>query len=77
MVARNGERMTKETTSDSNYQIQLLNEINKKVSSQRNEAHNRIAQLEIIIESTKREIQTLKAELEGNKLFKENNKKDK
>ena len=77
VVARNGERMTKETTNDSSYQIQLLNEINKKVSSQRNEAHNRIAQLEIIIESNKREIQALKAELEGNKLFKENNKKDK
>ena len=30
-----------------------------------------------IIESNKREIQALKAELEGNKLFKENNKKDK
>ena len=77
VVAKNGERMTKETTNDSNYQIQLLNEINKKVSSQRNEAHNRIAQLEIVIESNKREIQALKAELEGNKLFKENNKKDK
>ena len=69
--------MTTETKNDSNYQIKLLSEINKKVSLQRNEAHNRIAQLEIIIESNQREIQALKAELEGNKLFKENNKKDK
>jgi len=77
VVAQNGGSMTTEEKNNSNYQIQLLNEINKKVSSQRNEAHNRIAQLEIIIESNKREIQALKAELEGNKLFKENNKKDK
>jgi len=77
VVAQNGGSMTTEKKNNSNYQIQLLNEINKKVSSQRNEAHNRIAQLEIIIESNKREIQALKAELEGNKLFKENNKKDK
>ena len=77
VVAQNGGSMTTEVKDNSNYQIQLLNEINKKVSSQRNEAHNRIAQLEIIIESNKREIQALKAELEGNKLFKENNKKDK
>ena len=73
----NGERMTTETKNDSNYQIKLLSEINKKVSLQRNEAHNRIAHLEIMIESNQREIQALKAELEGNKLFKENNKKDK
>ena len=75
----NGERMTTEEKNNSNYkqQVQLLNEINKKISNQRNEAHNRMAQLEIIIESNKREIQALRAELEGNKLFKENNKKDK
>jgi len=75
----NGGRMTTEEKNNSNYkqQVQLLNEINKKISNQRNEAHNRMAQLEIIIESNKREIQALKAELEGNKLFKENNKKDK
>ena len=71
--------MTTEEKNNSNYkqQVQLLNEINKKISNQRNEAHNRMAQLEIIIESNKREIQALRAELEGNKLFKENNKKDK
>ena len=75
----NGGRMTTEEKNNSNYkqQVQLLNEINKKISNQRNDAHNRMAQLEIIIESNKREIQALKAELEGNKLFKENNKKDK
>ena len=77
MVAQNGGSMTTEVKDNSNYQIQLLNEINKKVSLQRNEAHNRIAHLEIMIESNQREIQALKAELEGNKLFKENNKKDK
>jgi hypothetical protein len=66
-----------ETKDNSKYQINLLNEINKKISSQRNEAYNRMAQLEIIIEQNQREIQALKAELEGNKLFKENNKKDK
>ena len=71
--------MTTEEKNNSNYkqQVQLLNEINKKISNQRNDAHNRMAQLEIIIESNKREIQALRAELEGNKLFKENNKKDK
>jgi hypothetical protein len=68
---------TTETKDNSKYQINLLNEINKKISSQRNEAYNRMAQLEIIIEQNQREIQALKAELEGNKLFKENNKKDK
>ena len=77
VVAQNGGSMTTEVKDNSNYQVQLLNEINKKVSLQRNEAHNRIAHLEIMIESNQREIQALKAELEGNKLFKENNKKDK
>ena len=71
--------MTTEEKNINNYkqQIQLLSEINKKISNQRNEAYNRMAQLEIMIESNQREIQALKAELEGNKLFKENNKKDK
>ena len=66
----------KSTTDNRDYQIQLLGEINKKTSNQRNEAHNRIAQLELIIESNQREIQSLKANIEGNKIFKEN-KKDK
>tara|TARA_R110000824_G_scaffold67832_1_gene175567 strand:+ start:2503 stop:2727 length:225 start_codon:yes stop_codon:yes gene_type:complete len=66
----------KSTTDNRDYQIQLLGEINKKISNQRNEAHNRIAQLELIIESNQREIQSLKANIEGNKIFKEN-KKDK
>jgi len=74
----NGEYMTieKATTDNKDYQIQLLGEINKKISNQRNEAHNRIAQLELVIESNQREIQSLKSNIEGNKLFKEN-KKDK
>ena len=74
----NGEYMTieKATTDNKDYQIQLLGEINKKISNQRNEAHNRIAQLELVIESNQREIQSLKANIEGNKIFKEN-KKDK
>ena len=79
VVALNGERMTKtETTTQAStdYQIRLLQEVNKKISQQRNTAHNKIAELELLIESQQREIQSLKATLEGEKLFKEN-KKDK
>jgi hypothetical protein len=72
----NGEYMTTETKDNNEYQIKLLSEINRKISNQRNEAHNRIAQLELVIESNQREIQSLKANIEGNKIFKEN-KKDK
>ena len=68
---------TKTTTQAStDYQIRLLQEVNKKISQQRNTAHNKIAELELLIESQQREIQSLKATLEGKKLFKEN-KKDK
>ena len=68
---------TKTTTqASSDYQIRLLQEVNKKISQQRNTAHNKIAELELLIESQQREIQSLKATLEGEKLFKEN-KKDK
>ena len=68
---------TKTTTqTSSDYQIKLLQEVNKKISQQRNTAHNKIAELELLIESQQREIQSLKATLEGEKLFKEN-KKDK
>ena len=77
VVALNGERMTetKTTTQASNdYQIRLLQEVNKKISQQRNTAHNKIAELELLIESQQREIQSLKATLEGEKLFKENKK---
>ncbi len=66
---------TKTTTqASSDYQIKLLQEVNKKISQQRNTAHNRIAELELLIESQQREIQSLKATLEGEKLFKENKK---
>ncbi len=66
---------TKTTTqSSSDYQIRLLQEVNKKISQQRNTAHNKIAELELLIESQQREIQSLKATLEGEKLFKENKK---
>ena len=66
---------TKTTTqASSNYQIRLLQEVNKKISQQRNTAHNKIAELELLIESQQREIQSLKATLEGEKLFKENKK---
>jgi ferritin-like metal-binding protein YciE len=69
--------MTEEIKKNTNeYQIKLLGEINKKFSNQRNEAHNRIAQLELVIESLQRENQNLKNSIEGNKIFKEN-KKDK
>ena len=77
MVALNGERMTETKTttqSSSDYQIRLLQEVNKKISQQRNTAHNRIAELELLVESQQREIQSLKATLEGEKLFKENKK---
>lgn len=66
---------TKTTTqASSDYQIRLLQEVNKKISQQRNTAHNRIAELELLVESQQREIQSLKATLEGEKLFKENKK---
>ena len=66
---------TKTTTqASSDYQFRLLQEVNKKISQQRNTAHNRIAELELLIESQQREIQSLKATLEGEKLFKENKK---
>jgi hypothetical protein len=53
----------------------LLQAINIKISTQRNAAYDRIAQLELVIESNRREIQSLKATIEGNKLFKENKDK--
>ena len=62
------------TQASSDYQIKLLQEVNKKISQQRNTAHNRIAELELLVESQQREIQSLKATLEGEKLFKENKK---
>ena len=66
---------TKTTTqASSDYQIRLLQEVNKKISQQRNTAHNKIAELELLIESQQREIESLKATLEGEKLFKENKK---
>ena len=57
--------------------IELQQAVNEKISSQRNTAYTRIAHLELVIDSKEREIQRLKAELEGEKLFKEKNKKDK
>mgnify|MGYP004356046813 FL=1 len=77
VVALNGERMTETKTTtqaSSDYQFRLLQEVNKKISQQRNTAHNKIAELELLIESQQREIQSLKATLEGEKLFKENKK---
>ena len=79
MVAQDGERMTETKTTtqaSSDYQLRLLQEVNKKISQQRNTAHNRIAELELLVEAQQREIQGLKATIEGEKLFKEN-KKDK
>jgi hypothetical protein len=57
--------------------IELQQAVNEKISSQRNIAFTRIAHLELILESKEKEIQRLKATLEGEKLFKENSKKDK
>tara|TARA_R110002020_G_scaffold130257_4_gene291498 strand:- start:630 stop:842 length:213 start_codon:yes stop_codon:yes gene_type:complete len=58
-------------------QVELLQAVNEKISLQRNTAHNRIAHLELILDSKEKQIRKLKAELEGEKLFKEKNKKDK
>ena len=68
---------TKEKTqkTQAEVNVELLQAINQKISAQRNIAHDRIAQLELIIESNRREIQSLKATIEGNKLFKENKDK--
>ena len=68
---------TKEKTqkTQAEVNIELLQDINQKISAQRNIAHDRIAQLELVIESNRREIQSLKATIEGNKLFKENKDK--
>ena len=68
---------TKEKTqkTQAEVNIELLQAVNQKISAQRNGAHDRIAQLELVIESNRREIQSLKATIEGNKLFKENRDK--
>lgn len=68
---------TKEKTqkTQAEVNVELLQAINQKISAQRNIAHDRIAQLELVIESNRREIQSLKATIEGNKLFKENKDK--
>jgi hypothetical protein len=59
--------------------IDLLQAINIKISAQRNSAHNRIAELELVIDSLRSENQKLKATIEGHKLFsdKKENSKDK
>jgi len=68
---------TKEKTqkTQAEVNVELLQAVNQKISAQRNAAHDRIAQLELVIESNRREIQSLKATIEGNKLFKENRDK--
>ena len=68
---------TKEKTqkTQAEVNVELLQAINQKISAHRNIAHHRIAQLEVVIESNRREIQSLKATIEGNKLFKENKDK--
>ena len=68
---------TKEKTqkTQSEVNMELLQAVNQKISAQRNAAHDRIAQLELVIESNRRKIQSLEATIEGNKLFKENKDK--
>ena len=68
---------TKEKTqkTQAEVNIELLQAVNQKISAQRNAAHDRIAQLELVIESNRRKIQSLEATIEGNKLFKENKDK--
>ena len=58
-------------------QVELLQAVNEKISLQRNTAHNRIAHLELILDSKEKQIRKFKAELEGEKSFTETNKKDK
>ena len=65
---------TKEKTQ-AEINTELLQAINQKISLQRNAAHDRIARLELIIESNRMEIQKLKAAIEGEKLFKDNKDK--
>ena len=57
----------------------LLQAINIKISAQRNSAHNRIVELELVIDSLRGENQKLKATIDGHKLFsgKKENSKDK
>ena len=62
---------------NTNTEIKLLQEINQKISLQRNGAFNRIAELEIIIDKQKKEINQLRAQKEGQKLFDKENNKDK
>ena len=68
---------TKEKTqkTQAEVNVELLQAVNQKISAQRNAAHDRIAQLELVIESNRRKIQSLEATIEGNKLFKENKDK--
>ena len=66
---------TKTQKTQAEVNIELLQAVNQKISSQRNSAYDRIAQLELVLESNRREIQSLKATIEGNKLFKENKDK--
>ena len=54
--------------------VDLLQAVNKKISNQRNRAFDRIAELELVIESLQKENKKLTATIEGEKLFKENNK---
>ena len=57
---------TKEKTqkTQAEVNVELLQAVNQKISAQRNAAHDRIAQLELVIESNRREIQSLKATIE-------------
>ena len=64
---------TQKTQAEAN--LELLQAVNQKISLQRNAAHDRIAQLELVIESNRRKIQSLEATIEGEKLFKENKDK--
>ena len=73
MTNTTSKEKTQKTQAEVN--VELLQAVNQKISAQRNAAHDRIAQLELVLESNRREIQSLKATIEGNKLFKENKDK--
>ena len=70
-----GETMTENTKQEQpRINVDLLQAVNKKISNQRNRAFDRIAELELVIESLQKENKKLTATIEGEKLFKENNK---
>ena len=72
MVVKQGETMTQEKTN--NVDPKIYEEVIGKIAQQRNDAHNRVATLEIDVAKLKQENMRLKATIQAEKEFK---KKDK